>query len=50
MTARRYATTLCLSMILLAVMTTVARAGPAFPFPTTQPGTPTQPAVDPRLA
>ena len=50
MTPRRYATTLCLTMILVAVVTTLARAGQAFPFPPTQPGTPAQPAVDPRLA
>ena len=49
MTVRRYAMTLCLTMILLAVVTTVVRAGPAFPFPPTQPSTPAQPAVDPRL-
>jgi len=49
-TARRYATTLCLTMILTAVVTTVAHAAQAFPFPPTQPSTPAQPAVDPRLA
>jgi len=49
-TVRRYAMTLCLTMILLAVVTAVAHAGPAFPFPPTQPGTQTQPAADPRLA
>ena len=50
MRARRYATTLCLTMILLAVVPTVAWAGQAFPFPPTQPSTPAQPAVDPRVA
>jgi hypothetical protein len=49
-TVRRYAMTLCLTMVLLAVVTTVARAGQAFPFPPTQPSTPAQPAADPRLA
>lgn len=50
MTARRYATTLCLTMLLLGAVPSVAGAGQAFPFPPTQPGTQTQPAADPRLA